>query len=214
MKSDLVIGSRFGRLIVSSEIGGDPRRYLCTCDCGNQKSVVCYQLTRGKTTSCGCFRTELHQTIHRTHGLRHTREYKAWSEAKQRCHNPKSEKFKWYGARGISVWPAWRDDFQAFYDHIGPCPEEHELDRIHNDKGYEPGNVRWVTHLKNTMNRRNTVLVLYQGKQMTLTDYCSMSGVKYGTVWARIKHYPHMLDFEVLKYEEYAALEADEQKVG
>lgn len=51
--------------------------------------------------------------------------------------------------------PEWFVDFDAFVDHIGPKPsDQHSLDRIDNDRGYEPGNVRWATAAEQTANRR------------------------------------------------------------
>jgi hypothetical protein len=131
------------------------------------------------------------------HGMRDTPEYKAWSEAKQRCHNPNNDKYEWYGARGISVCDEWRDDFMAFYNHIGPKPSRrHQIDRINNDKNYEPGNVQWVTGKSNIMNRRNTVYCVYLGERMLLERYAEIAGIPYATAWARMKKHPHMLDGE------------------
>lgn len=55
-----VIGKRFGRLRVIKEVEpkGYKRRYLCKCDCGNEKVVYLDNLSRGMTTSCGCFQKE------------------------------------------------------------------------------------------------------------------------------------------------------------
>lgn len=129
------------------------------------------------------------------HGMRDTPEYKAWSEAKQRCHNPNNDKYEWYGARGISVCDEWRDDFMAFYNHIGPKPSgRHQIDRIDNDKNYEPGNVRWATGKSNMMNRRNTVYCVYLGERMLLEKYAEIMSIPYATAWARMKKHPHMLE--------------------
>jgi len=49
----------------------------------------------------------------------------------------------------------WLHDFQAFIDYIGRKPsQEYWLERIKNDRGYEPGNVCWATRSKNLLNRR------------------------------------------------------------
>lgn len=61
-KKDLT-GQTFGRLSV---IGQDMEKYAekhevfwkCRCICGNLKSVRTYDLTHGKTLSCGCLRNE------------------------------------------------------------------------------------------------------------------------------------------------------------
>lgn len=82
-------------------------------------------------------------------------EYNIWTGIKQRCLNPKTESFRFYGARGITVCDEWRDSFDAFYLHIGPRPSlDHSVDRIDNDGNYQPGNVRWATPDIQMGNRR------------------------------------------------------------
>lgn len=83
------------------------------------------------------------------------REYSAWNAARRRCHDPDVKAFPSYGGRGISVCPEWFVSFDAFLAYIGPRPsDEHSLDRIDNDRGYEPGNVRWATRSQQMANRR------------------------------------------------------------
>lgn len=96
-------------------------------------------------------------------GGRHwTTEYTAWKEMKRRCtSNPESRYFKDYVGRGIDVCPQWRDDFVRFLADVGRRPSSrHSLDRINNDRGYEPGNVRWAT--KSEQNRNTRVVKLHQ----------------------------------------------------
>jgi hypothetical protein len=65
---------------------------------------------------------------------------------KTRCTNDKLRLWHRYGGRGIKVYELWLNDFEAFFQHIGPRPSpKHSVDRIDNDRGYEPGNVRWAT---------------------------------------------------------------------
>lgn len=60
-KLDL-IGKKFGKLTVIEEIKERDKQgkihYLCRCDCGNIKDVKGINLTKGKTTSCGCSQYE------------------------------------------------------------------------------------------------------------------------------------------------------------
>lgn len=86
------------------------------------------------------------------------REYTAWHNAKRRCHDPKNCHYHRYGGRGITMCDEWRDDFAAFYAHMGPCPDGYTLDRIDNDKGYERGNCRWATPRQQALNRDNKAL--------------------------------------------------------
>lgn len=51
MAEDLM-GRKFGKLTVIKRI--NTRRWLCECECGNQKEAVTSDLVRGNAKSCGC----------------------------------------------------------------------------------------------------------------------------------------------------------------
>lgn len=55
-----LIGQKFGMLTVVSREENDGKhvRYLCKCDCGNEKIFYSNNLKRGLSTSCGCFRKD------------------------------------------------------------------------------------------------------------------------------------------------------------
>lgn len=50
------IGDRYGKWVVIESCNGGSSVWLCRCDCGAQKEVRGYNLTSGKSTSCGCGR--------------------------------------------------------------------------------------------------------------------------------------------------------------
>jgi hypothetical protein len=75
---------------------------------------------------------------------------------KQRCLNPRAVNYRYYGAAGVGIAPEFMD-FEVFYRHIGARPPKTVLDRIDRDRGYEPGNVRWVTPEVSSRNRRKPV---------------------------------------------------------
>lgn len=123
------------------------------------------------------------------HGMSKTREYKSWSEAKQRCGNSNNDKHKWYGLRGIKMCDEWLNDFMAFYNHIGEKPIGYELDRIDNNKGYEPGNVRWVSRLENVRNRS----ISRDIDGVPVSEYAKKHGITYAAAWARKTLRPHLI---------------------
>jgi len=135
-------------------------RWRCQCDCGHAITTNTASLLSGRTRSCGCWHREVVTTHGHTSGKHHraSQEYRAWTQLKTRCLNPKNNRYKDYGGRGITVCDAWRHDFMAFYNHIGPKPRRsHVIDRIDNNGHYEPGNVRWTTPRQSARNRRQPV---------------------------------------------------------
>ncbi|CAB4171819.1 HNH nuclease [uncultured Caudovirales phage] len=53
-----VTGQRFGRLTAINTASIRPTRWLCRCDCGNEKSLLLSELNCGNVRSCGCLRKE------------------------------------------------------------------------------------------------------------------------------------------------------------
>lgn len=82
--------------------------------------------------------------------------YRRWTSMMDRCYRERSAVFKHYGGRGITVCDAWHD-FETFakdIEALGPCPEGYSMDRIENDEGYRPGNIRWADQMTQLRNRR------------------------------------------------------------
>jgi hypothetical protein len=88
------------------------------------------------------------------HGMTGSKEYRAWLGMKRRCSDVTLHNAHRYVGRGIVVCEEWQSDFEAFFRHVGPAPSpSHSLGRINNDRGYEPGNVRWETPSEQARNR-------------------------------------------------------------
>lgn len=79
--------------------------------------------------------------------------YSSWQNAKGRCRNPKVNKYEYYGGRGITFSKKW-DRFEDFLRDMGPRPPGTSIDRIDNNRGYEPGNCRWATPQEQRANQR------------------------------------------------------------
>ncbi len=83
----------------------------------------------------------------------------------RRCENPRHPQYRDYGGRGITVFPAWHDPavYVRYVEQVlGPRPAPgYTIDRIDNDRGYEPGNLRWATRSEQNANQRQRVSVGY-----------------------------------------------------
>ena len=190
-KTKDITGMRFGRLVALYPVAGSsksPRRWVCQCDCGNTSSVITRDLGNGNTTSCGCYIREIAGMANVTHGKSKSSAYNVWSSMLQRCENPSSSKYRYYGGRGIVVCKRWHD-FTNFYEDMGDKPYRHTLDRIDNDGPYSPENCRWATQATQNKNRRSNVVVEYHGETMCLTDWATRLGVDYETLRQRIQRY-------------------------
>lgn len=110
-----------------------------------------------------------------------SRTQRKWGSMIQRCTNPNHERWKYYGGRGIKVCRRWRR-FKNFLADMGEAPEGMWLDRIDNNKGYEPGNCRWVSPKEQANNRRQRSAV-----KGSLRNDAKLAGIPYARVYLRIR---------------------------
>jgi hypothetical protein len=113
--------------------------------------------------------------------------YKTWFEMHQRCKNPAKWQFRLYGGRGISVCERW-DLFANFCEDMGERPSGFTLDRLDCDGNYEPSNCRWADKLTQANNARNNRKILVDGEVIGLCEAGRKYGIKFGTIWARLKN--------------------------
>lgn len=113
--------------------------------------------------------------------------YRRWIGIKQRCDNPNSAAYHNYGGRGIKLHKAWYD-FEVFAAAVGEPPTpKHHLDRINNNKGYRPGNVRWVTQAENNRNSRRVHNVTINGRTQPIFAWLEENGINRRTFDARVR---------------------------
>jgi len=151
-----ITGQKFNRLtaIEVAERKGCYTMWRFICDCGQEKVARVSHVTSGAIASCGCYQKERQTESATKHGMSNTRIWRIWMLMHQRCRNPNSTPYPWYGAKGIKVCDAWKT-FEQFYADVGDPPSEsHSIDRINPYGDYEPNNVRWATPKQQRQNTR------------------------------------------------------------
>ena len=77
--------------------------------------------------------------------------YKVYIGMKNRCNNPNNVAYKNYGGRGITVCDEWnqKHGFNSFAKWAlnNGYKDTLTIDRIDVNKGYAPGNCRWLSKI-------------------------------------------------------------------
>lgn len=186
-----MIGRRFGRWTVVSESAergkGGSVRYLCKCDCGNEKVVSGDALRKGDSQSCGCYNLDVVRKFGKTKYK--DKLYSIRRSMLDRCHNKNNKSYANYGARGITVCEEWRNSYETFKEwaFANGYKEGLWIERIDNDKGYSPDNCYWATPKEQQRNKRTNRIVNYNGKEMCVTDAAEASGINTFTITRRIE---------------------------
>jgi cytidyltransferase-like protein len=153
-----ISGQRFGKLVALKyvETIKGTRRYLCQCDCGNQKVLMRKLLVRGDTTSCGCDWIKSNKKHHSWKGYEDI-PLDFFTSIKR---GALSRNYEF----DITIEDLW----QLFLSQNKKCAlsgldlifsrtrkdktlQTASVDRIHRNLGYVKGNIQWVHKRINLM---------------------------------------------------------------
>lgn len=156
-------GQRFGQLVVIDYVERDGQgraRWLCHCDCGNDKVIAARSLKSGQVISCGCVNIK-NAKKRMTQQMRHLKSYKngASREPWYKCYsamvnrvkqivtgvdNPKINHYRKL-IKGKLCEIQWLQDPYLFISEIeGSYAPGLSIHRIDNHRGYVRGNVKWA----------------------------------------------------------------------
>ena len=194
------IGRRFGHIEIVAPYNKKQKTFHCRCDCGFEKDVRATDLDKGAVVSCGRKECWWHGVNSRTmFGMSNERLYRIWHGMKRRCYDEKTQHYKDYGGRGITVCDEWRDNYFAFrlWAHQNGYQDNLSIDRINVDGNYEPNNCRWATWKEQNNNKRPYSELPTRkkwGEQWEINgevklalEWCEECGININTVRYRIK---------------------------
>ena len=125
----------------------------------------------------------------RTAGGKKSPLYRVWTGMRERCSNPNHYLYRHYGGRSIRVCEEW-ESFPAFQEFAVAAGYRRGLsiDRIDNNRGYSPDNVRFVTMVEQGRNRRNTRWLTAFGETKPRGAWCEDPRclVRYSTLCSRL----------------------------
>lgn len=188
-KGNIEIGERFGKLVVIgfaeptfTKSGRKIKRCECLCDCGNKVIVDNWHLKGGATVSCKCYRKQRQIETNIKHGYRRTRLYYIWCGMKQRAGNPNNRLYA-----NVSICDEWKD-FISFKDWslANGYRDDLTIDRVDNNKGYEPSNCRWTTFKVQANNTSRNHYITIDGITHTLSEWVDIYDTEYQMVKDRI----------------------------
>ena len=83
---------------------------------------------------------------------------------------------------------AWRKDFSEFEKYCMANGWEYglQVDRINNENGYFPGNIRFVSVSENMRNKRTNHLITFMGETLCAADWCERFNMSDSTLWRRL----------------------------
>lgn len=159
--------------------------WLCQCDCGAKKICRGASLATGRNISCGC-----RQHKHEKHGYCYHPLYNTWTGMKGRCYDKNAPAYRDYGARGITVCDEWINDAGRFIEHVLSLGWYEgcglSIDRINNNLGYSPSNVRLATQSMQSRNNRRTIYLEFNGRTASIAEWSEILGIPYSRIQTRI----------------------------
>ena len=133
--------------------------FICP-NCGSETRSAVYGLrtknyNSGAIKQCSNCRYSNRKT---KHGMSNSKLYGVWTSIKQRCTNPKDSSYPNYGGRGITLYTEWIE-FEPFMSWAlaNGYKEGLDTERLDNELGYSPSNVRWKTRKENLENTRRSI---------------------------------------------------------
>lgn len=182
-----IIGQKFGNLTVLADA---PNKYgrtasLCICKCGKKVVFTNLSIIQGNAKTCGCGRKENMKwrpnlNVGRTtHGLFRHPVYSIFQGMKDRCYNKNSQDYKYYGGRGIKICPEWLRGVEFFHTWAinNGWVKGLTIERLDNNKGYNPENCIWATRQVQGRNTRRVIRLTFNGETNCISEWAEKTSI-------------------------------------
>lgn len=153
----------------------------CKCECGNTVIVKESTLLNHSKTSCGC-NLEPFKTVE-NFSSKCIKLHSIIQKMRSRCYDPASNKYQYYGARGIKICDEWKYDDEKFIIW-GLCTGYNfglTIERENNNKDYCPENCRWIPFSKQASNTSSNVYFKIGNVVHYLTEWSKLLNLKTST---------------------------------
>lgn len=123
------------------------------------------------------------------HGMCFSRLYHIWNGMKQRCENPNTISYKYYGGKGVNVCKEWRDSFESFKDWAisHGYSDDLTIDRIDANGDYCPENCRWATNKEQQNHTSYNRLYTYCGETHNVMQWAEKVGMSANMLYKRLQ---------------------------
>ena len=100
-----------------------------------------------------------------------------------RCYRETAKNYPFYGGRGVAVCSEWHN-IEAFENWVKASGFRKglTLERIDPNGNYCPENCRWATSKEQANNRRNTLLLEYNGVCRPVSEWANVLGLSKSTI--------------------------------
>ena len=206
-----IVGNKYNRLLVKKYLGKS--KWLCQCDCGNEKQVSTSALKQNLTKSCGCLSREVKSKLCKKnkygtkHNLSKTRIYKIHNGMITRCYYSSASRYNRYGGRGIKVCDEWlgENGIVNFYNWSinNGYQDDLTIERIDIDKDYSPNNCKWIPKSEQSLNTSRNHYVTYNGETKCVEHWCKKLGLKSNTIYCRVKKNNISFYEAIFEYKKY-----------
>lgn len=168
-----------------------PIKGIWRCFCGNIWNIPNSVIISQKTKSCGCYNKKIIDNKTKDNNIIYL--YRLYGHIMSKCYNKNDKSYDDYGGRGIYFFNDWKSNSIKFVEDIiseikHRPTNKYSLDRIDNNKGYEPGNLRWATASEQARNRRSNKLITINNETKTIADWADIANIDQSLLSRRLKY--------------------------